>query len=63
MLKWHSEFNGTIRSIRNALSHGKEQSVSSVIAPTPENFQNIQPWVGLISIAAGEVVVYYRPGT
>lgn len=56
---WHDKFNRTIRSIRNALSHGKEQSMSSVIAPTPTNFANIQPWAALISVAAGEVVVYY----
>jgi hypothetical protein len=56
---WHDKFNGTIRGIRNALSHGKEQSMSSVIAPTASNFANIQPWTALISVAAGEVVVYY----
>ena len=57
--EWHDKFNKTIRLIRNALSHGKEQSMSSVIAPTPTNFANIQPWAALISVAAGEVVVYY----
>jgi len=56
---WHDKFNKAIRGIRNALSHGKEQSMSSVIAPTVTNFAKIQPWGNLISVAAGEVVVYY----
>jgi hypothetical protein len=56
---WHARFNQTIRSIRNALSHGKEQKMSAVIAPTAQNFGKMRVWTGLISVAAGEVVTYY----
>jgi len=57
---WYSRFAQTIRSIRNALSHGKEQSMSSVITPTYTNFYSLRPWGHLISIVAGEVVVYQK---
>jgi hypothetical protein len=56
---WHAKFNETIRSLRNALAHGKEHKITTVMAPTIQNFSNIQPWADLISVAAGEVVVYY----
>jgi hypothetical protein len=57
---WHKKFAGSVRQIRNALSHGKEQHMSSVIAPTDTNFVNLQPWGDLMSVVAGEVVVYYK---
>ncbi len=57
---WHIMFATRIRKIRNALSHGKEQSMEAVISPTPGNYELIQPWYYLISIAAGEVMVYQR---
>lgn len=46
------------RQIRNALSHGKDQETAGVIRPTPENAKLFVPWVHLIGIAAGEVVLY-----
>ena len=51
-------FATTIRSIRNGLSHAKEERMASVIAPTRENFEKLRLWVPLISIAASEVMVY-----
>lgn len=57
---WHNSFAAKLRKIRNALSHAKEQSMESVITPTNENFKKLQPWHSLISIAAGEVMVYHR---
>ncbi|MDH2383610.1 hypothetical protein [Bradyrhizobium sp. CER78] len=55
---WNKKFNQVTRSIRNALSHGKEPSKGAVIAPTPENLTQLQPWAWLMSIVAGEVIVY-----
>ena len=46
------------RKIRNALSHGRDIRTGAVITPTAQNFEKLQPWVSLISIAAGEVIVY-----
>ncbi|HML91757.1 hypothetical protein [Methyloceanibacter sp.] len=47
-----------IKDIRNALSHGRDMRTSSVIAPTHRNYALLQPWVLLISVAAGEVLLY-----
>jgi len=57
---WHTKFNHTIRSLRNALSHGKEQKITTVITPTVQNFSRMQPWTDIMSVAAGEVVAYYN---
>jgi hypothetical protein len=51
-------FSDSIRKIRNALSHGKDQETSGVITPTTRNLKLFQPWVHLIATAAGEVVLY-----
>jgi hypothetical protein len=53
-------FGGTIRQIRNALSHGKEQRSLATITPTTANFARLQPWVPPIAVAAREVMVYKR---
>jgi hypothetical protein len=55
---WSKKFGGVIRPIRNALSHGKEPTKGAVIAPTHENLAQLQPWAGLMSVVAGEVIVY-----
>lgn len=51
-------FSKIIRCIRNALSHGMDQKTTKVITPTTHNFQRLQPWTSLISVAAGEVMIY-----
>ena len=51
-------FSGTIRNIRNALSHGRDQRTSKVIMPTSHNFVRLQPWASLLGVAAAEVIVY-----
>lgn len=51
-------FTKTIRDIRNALSHGRDQKTGTVITPTSRNLKALQPWVHLIASAAGEVVLY-----
>src|SRR5262249_34290317 len=48
----------TMREIRNALSHGRDQKSASVILPTTANFERLKPWVSLITLVAGEVLLY-----
>jgi hypothetical protein len=57
-----NNFIDTLRSIRNALSHAKEQKSQAVITPTVRNFQRLQPWVSLVALAAQEVMVYRNLG-
>lgn len=49
---------GQIRDIRNALAHGGEAQAGRVILPTARNVKMLLPWVHLISVIAGEVVLY-----
>lgn len=49
-----------LREIRNALAHGKDQKTSAVILPTTRNFDRLRPWASLISVAAGEVLLYRK---
>ncbi|RYG38875.1 MAG: hypothetical protein EON93_01125 [Burkholderiales bacterium] len=51
-------FSDSVRKIRNALSHGKDQETAGVITPSTRNLKLFQPWVHLIATAAGEVVLY-----
>lgn len=51
-------FSKSIREIRNALSHGREQRSLAVITPTKSNFERLRPWVSAFSIVAGEVILY-----
>jgi hypothetical protein len=53
-----SRFAAQIKEIRNALSHGRDIKTSSVIAPTHKNFTLLKPWVILMCVAAGQVVLY-----
>jgi len=54
-------FTKIIRDIRNGLSHGKELKSSAAITPTARNFERLQPWASLISVAAGEVLLNRDP--
>lgn len=51
-------FASRITDIRNSLAHGKDQKTGKSIMPTVHNFKLLQPWVHLISAAAGQVVIY-----
>ena len=51
-------FTKSVRDIRNALSHGRDFKTASVIVPTQRNLKALQPWVHLIAIAAGQVVLF-----
>ncbi|WP_421848489.1 hypothetical protein [Novosphingobium sp.] len=50
-------FTKAIRDIRNALSHGRDFRSATVITPTSRNLKALQPWVHLIAVAAGQVVL------
>jgi hypothetical protein len=51
-------FGSKVRSIRNALAHGKEQRTMATITPTTENFRKLEPWVRPLAVAAREVMIY-----
>ncbi|MCX8476972.1 MAG: hypothetical protein MT490_14360 [Sphingomonas sp.] len=51
-------FARSITQIRNALAHGKDSKSAKAILPTSRNFELLRPWVHLIAVAAGEVVLY-----
>lgn len=51
-------FSVALRAIRNGLSHGRGEKQSDVITPTTTNFRLLQSWIGPISLAAREVIVY-----
>jgi hypothetical protein len=51
-------FTKAIRDIRNALSHGRDFRSAAVITPTSRNLKALQPWVHLIAIASGQVVLF-----
>lgn len=53
-----SKFAKHIKDIRNALSHGRDIRTQMVIIPTSRNFGLLQPWVSLMCVVAGEVVLY-----
>jgi len=58
---WHPKTVDTIRSIRNALVHGREKRSGSVISPTRHNDELILPWVSVICRMAEQVIIYGRP--
>jgi hypothetical protein len=55
-------FVTTLKDIRNALSHGRDQKSGQVILPTLANLKRLQPWANLIATAAAEVVLYEGVG-
>jgi hypothetical protein len=53
-----SKFAKHIKDIRNALSHGRDIRTQMVIIPTQKNFDLLQPWVTLMCVVAGQVVLF-----
>ncbi|MGJ5008132.1 hypothetical protein ACQR05_10190 [Bradyrhizobium oligotrophicum] len=47
-----------IKDIRNALSHGRDIRTQMVIIPTQKNFDLLQPWVTLMCVVAGQVILF-----
>lgn len=57
---WIPALPTTLRNMRNALSHGREHRMASVITPTQENLRKLRAWVPVISAIAREVMIYRR---
>jgi hypothetical protein len=53
-----TSFARTIREMRNALSHGRDQKTGTTITPTTHNSERIVPWVGPIRLTASQVILY-----
>lgn len=47
-----------LRSIRNVLAHGRDQSTGKVMIPSQRNLNLLIPWVNVLSVAAGEVAAF-----
>ncbi len=47
----------TIRKMRNALSHGKDFESGGVVVPSRKNERLLEPWVLLLEIIAGQVML------
>jgi hypothetical protein len=56
-VSWHPKFIESVRSIRNALVHGREQRMSNVISPTRANDDRLRPWLAPLSVAAEQVIL------
>ena len=55
---WNFLIGEAIRRLRNALSHGKDMETAGVITPTLRNLELLRPWVHLITIIAGDVILF-----
>ena len=53
-----SAFVSCLRQIRNALSHGKERRMATVIAPTRANLEKLQLWLPLVTVTTNKVMAY-----
>ena len=51
-------FAGAIIDIRNAMAHGKDTVSHKTMLPTSYNFDLLDPWINLVSVAAGQVVLF-----
>ncbi len=47
-----------LRSIRHGLAHGGEAQAEKIILPTERNFKKLLPWLCVMEVAAGEVILY-----
>jgi hypothetical protein len=55
---WYPKTPDTLRSIRNALVHGRERRVSRVINPTLHNDLLIKPWLTIIQRMAEHIIIF-----
>lgn len=51
-------FASSVTDIRNAMAHGKDTVSNKTMLPTSYNFDLLEPWINLIGIAAGQVVLF-----
>lgn len=47
-----------LRNIRHGLAHGGEAQAEKIILPTERNFKKLLPWLCVMEVAAGEVILY-----
>jgi hypothetical protein len=55
---WSNRFGNTVRSIRNALVHARENRMVDVIAPTPENYKKLTPWLPPLRFVAMQCLIF-----
>jgi hypothetical protein len=55
---WPGSFAGSLRGLRNALSHARENRMEVSIPPTKNNLTKLLPWTTLIGIAASEAMIF-----
>jgi hypothetical protein len=51
-------FGRTIRDMRNALVHGRDQKTQTTITPTTQNSSRLQSWIAPVRLAASQVILY-----
>ena len=51
-------FANSITDVRNAIAHGKDTVSHKTMLPTSYNFDLLAPWLNLIGVAAGQVVLF-----
>lgn len=56
---WHPKFVDSVRKIRNALVHGREQRMSNAIAPTQRNDDLLRPWLAPLSVTVLQIILYW----
>lgn len=55
---WIPKFPDCLRRLRNALVHSRESRMVGVIAPARSNIGKLRPWLGPISMAAMQVIMF-----
>jgi hypothetical protein len=55
---WETKTANALRFIRNALVHGREKRLGSVISPTPTNDILIRPWCCVVRRIAEQVILF-----
>jgi hypothetical protein len=55
---WCPKMPDTIRKIRNAIVHGRENRLGLVISPTKDNELKLKPWIPVIRRIAEEVIIF-----
>jgi hypothetical protein len=56
-VKGVDSFARQVRDVRNVLSHGKDFPRDGVFRPTRKNLRLLRPWVTLLGLASGEIVM------
>lgn len=54
---WIPKYPFSLRMIRNALVHAREQRMTTVIAPTTANDERLRPWIPAITATAMQVIL------